>query len=149
MCVKVLSSSLVYVCSASLFGNMSSLCAVTAGSFQSLFIADNRSTTLLSHAFFPVAASHAQTHNTSFSPPGLAHTEFAHEEMHIMYNRLHHLAFPTSDSKSVFAYGFKEDYPENGWEVYDAAAELNRMVRLVCVCAGFSGIWCIMIVVGH
>ena len=66
-----------------------------------------------------------------------------------MYDQLQHLTFPTSDSKSVFAYGFKEDYPENGWEVYDAAAELTRMVRLqcwVCVCAGFSGIWCIMIV---
>ena len=46
-----------------------------------------------------------------------------------MYDRLQIVAFPTSYGKNTFANGFKGDYPENGWKVYDAEAELKRLVR--------------------
>ena len=46
-----------------------------------------------------------------------------------MYERLQIVAFPTSYGKNTFAHGFKGDYPENGWKVYDAEAELKRLVR--------------------
>ena len=35
-----------------------------------------------------------------------------------------------SDSKNVFAYSFEGVYQEDGWKVYDAEKELQRMVRL-------------------
>ena len=46
-----------------------------------------------------------------------------------MYERLQIVAFPSSYGKNTFAHGFKGDYPENGWKVYDAEAELKRLVR--------------------
>ena len=46
-----------------------------------------------------------------------------------MYDRLQIVAFPSSYGKNTFAHGFKGDYPENGWKVYDAEAELKRLVR--------------------
>ena len=31
--------------------------------------------------------------------------------------------------QNLFAYDFKEEYTENGWEVYDHVAEFKRQVR--------------------
>ena len=78
-----------------------------------------------------------------FSTPTYAHLpslqdfrtlRFAHkQETHGrrgMYERLQIVAFPTSYGKNTFAQGFKGDYPENGWNVYDAEVELKRLVRV-------------------
>ncbi len=58
---------------------------------------------------------------------------FAHkQETHgrrLMYERLQHVAFPISDGKNVFAFNFAEEFSENGWLVYNAEAELKRLVR--------------------
>ena len=58
---------------------------------------------------------------------------FAHkQETHSrrgMYDRLQIVAFPKSFGKNVFAFSYKGEYKENGWEVYDAERELRRMVR--------------------
>ncbi|XP_065889704.1 myotubularin-related protein 2-like [Dysidea avara] len=43
------------------------------------------------------------------------------------YERLQIVAFPVSYGKHVFAYHFKEEYPTDGWLVYDAADELKRL----------------------
>ena len=68
-------------------------------------------------------------------PPHLAfqdlHTlRFAlKEEIHVLYDQLQNVAFPMSESKNVFAYSFEGVYQEDGWKVYDAEKELQRMVR--------------------
>ena len=58
---------------------------------------------------------------------------FAHkQETHSrrgMYDRLQIVSFPTSYGKNVFAYAFAGEYQENGWEVYNARKELQRLVR--------------------
>ncbi len=58
---------------------------------------------------------------------------FAHkQETHgrrLMYERLQHVAFPISDGKNVFAFNFTEEFSDNGWLVYNAEAELKRLVR--------------------
>ena len=58
---------------------------------------------------------------------------FAHkQETHSrrgMYDRLQIVSFPTSYGKNVFAYAFAGEYQENGWEVYNATKELERLVR--------------------
>ena len=58
---------------------------------------------------------------------------FAHkQETHSrrgMYDRLQIVSFPTSYGKNVFAYAFAGEYQENGWEVYNARKELERLVR--------------------
>ena len=70
------------------------------------------------------------------TPPNLAlqdlHTlRFAlKEEIHVLCDQLQNVAFPMSDSKNVFAYSFEGVYQEDGWKVYDAEKELQRMVRL-------------------
>jgi hypothetical protein len=46
-----------------------------------------------------------------------------------MYDRLQIVSFPTSYGKNVFAYAFAGEYQENGWEVYNAKKELERLVR--------------------
>ena len=46
-----------------------------------------------------------------------------------MYDRLQIVAFPKSYGKNVFAFSYKADYKENGWDVYDAEKELRRLVR--------------------
>lgn len=51
------------------------------------------------------------------------------EEIHVLYDQLQNVAFPMSDSKNVFAYSFEGVYQEDGWKVYDAEKELQRMVR--------------------
>ena len=38
-----------------------------------------------------------------------------------------------SYGKNPFAYSFKQSYPSNGWEVYNAESELARLVR-ICTC---------------
>ena len=54
-----------------------------------------------------------------------------------MYERLQIVAFPGSYGKNVFAFSFKEKFAEDGWAVYDAEAELRRLVSVcVCVCMG-------------
>ena len=69
------------------------------------------------------------------APPHLAlqdlHTlRFAlKEEIHVLCDQLQNVAFPVSDSKNVFAYSFEGVYQEDGWKVYDAEKELQRMVR--------------------
>ena len=69
------------------------------------------------------------------APPHLAlqdlHTlRFAlKEEIHVLCDQLQNVAFPMSDSKNVFAYSFEGVYQEDGWKVYDAEKELQRMVR--------------------
>ena len=59
---------------------------------------------------------------------------FAHkQETHSrrgMYDRLQIVAFPTSYGKNVFAYSFTGEYEENGWEIYNATKELERLVRV-------------------
>ena len=47
----------------------------------------------------------------------------------MLYDQLQNVAFPMSDSKNVFAYSFEGVYQEDGWKVYDAEKELQRMVR--------------------
>uniref|UniRef100_A0A1X7SQ88 Myotubularin phosphatase domain-containing protein n=1 Tax=Amphimedon queenslandica TaxID=400682 RepID=A0A1X7SQ88_AMPQE len=44
-----------------------------------------------------------------------------------MYDRLQIVAFPCSYGKNVYAFHFRGDYPDDGWEVYDPEAELKRM----------------------
>ena len=48
----------------------------------------------------------------------------------MMYERLQHVAFPANYGKNVFAFSFKEDFAEDGWAVYDAEAELRRLVSV-------------------
>lgn len=56
---------------------------------------------------------------------------FAHkQETHSrrgMYDRLQIVAFPKSYGKNVFAYSYKANYKESGWDVYDAEKELRRL----------------------
>lgn len=56
---------------------------------------------------------------------------FAHrQETHgrrLMYERLQIVAFPGSYGKNVFAFSFKEEFADDGWQVYDPEAELRRL----------------------
>jgi myotubularin-related protein 1/2 len=44
-----------------------------------------------------------------------------------VYEKLQILAFPVSQGGNVFAYHYRESYPEDGWNVYNAEKELRRM----------------------
>ena len=98
--------------------------------------------THIAHAQHTDTHSHVHTHTHTHTRQDLRTLRFAHkQETHGrrgMYDRLQIVAFPSSYGKNTFAHGFKGDYPENGWKVYDAEAELKRLVRRWrgrCVCA--------------
>ena len=58
----------------------------------------------------------------------------------MMYERLQNVAFPASCGKNVFAFSFREKFTEDGWAVYDAEAELRRLVSVwVCTWVCVSG----------
>ena len=44
-----------------------------------------------------------------------------------IYESLTSNSFPLSHEKILFCYGYKEQYPSNGWSVYDAGHELRRL----------------------
>ena len=78
--------------------------------------------------------THSHTHHThTHHTQDMRTLRFAHkQETHgrrLMYERLQHVAFPISDGKNVFAFNFTEEFSENGWLVYNAEAELKRLVR--------------------
>ncbi|EDO44480.1 predicted protein [Nematostella vectensis] len=56
---------------------------------------------------------------------------FAHkQENHsrrLIYERIMHYAFPASNGKPYFAYSFKDEFEYNGWDVYDAEKEFERL----------------------
>ena len=54
----------------------------------------------------------------------------------MMYERLQHVAFPANYGKNVFAFSYKEEFAEDGWTVYDAEAELRRLVSVWVECVG-------------
>ncbi|KXJ22383.1 myotubularin-related protein 2 [Exaiptasia diaphana] len=55
---------------------------------------------------------------------------FAHkQENHsrrVVYDRLMQYAFPASTGKPFFAFSLKEEYENNGWEVFDCESEFQR-----------------------
>lgn len=60
---------------------------------------------------------------------------FAHkQENHsrrTVFEKLQTNAFPLSFNERLFAYSYNEQFPEDGWNVYEPVAELRRMV---CYC---------------
>ncbi|XP_069746882.1 phosphatidylinositol-3,5-bisphosphate 3-phosphatase MTMR2 isoform X2 [Narcine bancroftii] len=55
-----------------------------------------------------------------------AHKQEGHTRRPIFEN-LTKYAFPTSNNLPLFAYDYKEMFPEDGWKVYDPIAEYKRM----------------------
>ena len=54
-----------------------------------------------------------------------AHRQEGHSRR-LIHEKLCTYAFPLSNDKQFFAYDCKEQYRENGWDVYDATRELRR-----------------------
>ncbi|XP_072899406.1 phosphatidylinositol-3,5-bisphosphate 3-phosphatase MTMR2 isoform X5 [Hemitrygon akajei] len=55
-----------------------------------------------------------------------AHKQEGHTRRSIFENLMKY-AFPTSNNLPLFAYEYKEIFPEDGWKVYDPVAEYRRM----------------------
>ncbi|XP_055493299.1 myotubularin-related protein 2 [Leucoraja erinacea] len=55
-----------------------------------------------------------------------AHKQEGHTRRSIFENLMKY-AFPTSNNLTLFAYDYKEIFPENGWKVYDPITEYKRM----------------------
>jgi hypothetical protein len=45
-----------------------------------------------------------------------------------LYDTLQRFAFPKSHKHDVFAFEYRATFPVNGWEVYNARSEFERMV---------------------
>lgn len=43
-----------------------------------------------------------------------------------IFTKMTQYAFPLSNNLNFFAFDYAEAFPENGWAVYDAEAELKR-----------------------
>lgn len=60
---------------------------------------------------------------------------FAHkQENHsrrTVFEKLQVYAFPLSYGERLFAFSYKETFPEDGWNVYEPIAELRRMVKIL------------------
>ena len=54
-----------------------------------------------------------------------AHKQENHSRRNV-FEKLQQYAFPLSHRLTLFAFEFKEEYPENGWFVYEPVAELKR-----------------------
>lgn len=54
-----------------------------------------------------------------------AHKQENHSRRDI-FSKMTQYSFPLSNNLELFAFDYKEDFPENGWAVYDAEAELKR-----------------------
>jgi hypothetical protein len=53
------------------------------------------------------------------------------------FEDLHHWAFPMSRKDLPFAFSYTEQFPENGWTVYEPIQELKRLVRMISRCFEF------------
>lgn len=56
-----------------------------------------------------------------------AHKQENHSRRNV-FEKLHQFAFPLSGKLQLFAFEYSEQFPENGWQVYEPIAELKRMV---------------------
>lgn len=56
-----------------------------------------------------------------------AHKQENHSRRDV-FEKLHQHAFPLSNKLKLFAFDYAENFPENGWTVYEPIAELKRMV---------------------
>lgn len=60
---------------------------------------------------------------------------FAHnQENHsrrTAFEKLQMFAFPLSFNEKLFAFYYNEQFPEDGWNIYEPIAELRRMVRII------------------
>lgn len=58
---------------------------------------------------------------------------FAHnQENHsrrTAFEKLQMFSFPLSYNEQIFAFSYNEQFPEDGWTVYEPIAELKRMVK--------------------
>ena len=54
-----------------------------------------------------------------------AHKQENHSRRNV-FEKLQQHAFPLSHRMGLFAFEFKEEYPENGWTMYEPVAELKR-----------------------
>ncbi|KAI9560681.1 Myotubularin-related protein-like protein 2 [Daphnia sinensis] len=54
-----------------------------------------------------------------------AHKQENHSRRNV-FEKLQQHAFPLSHRMNLFAFEFKEEYPENGWTTYEPVAELKR-----------------------
>ncbi|KRT78277.1 hypothetical protein AMK59_6806 [Oryctes borbonicus] len=55
-----------------------------------------------------------------------AHKQENHSRRDV-FEKLHQHAFPLSNKLKLFAFDYTENFPENGWTVYEPIAELKRM----------------------
>ena len=76
----------------------------------------------------PPPHTHTHTHTQDMRTLRFAHKQETHSRRG-MYDRLQIVSFPASYGKNVFAYAFAGNYQEDGWDVYDAKRELQRLVR--------------------
>jgi len=83
-----------------------------------------------------------------------AHKQENHSRRNV-FEKLQQHAFPLSHRMNLFAFEFREEYPENGWSVYEPVAEMKRqglpteswritrINELYEICDSYPAVWAV------